>query len=322
MAISEATSGQTSGLSEVFVQSYSDHVRCFALDGCEKGTFRFAGLRAFGGFVLAGEWVDGAATELSVYSVRGGRFRIMNPWPGETPRIDPPVDGVVSRLRDGEEAIEFDSAAGQTYLLSAMGATVSEPRQPSTEERNGPRSMRCGDWDAFEPPIAYYPEDLPFGQEAAGDVVFLGMPDRCAETDAAHATMGPEADVSQALGLSGSVDWRARQTAARWLGRWATRETTARLVALAEEDETPVVQYTAGVALVRQRSAEALAEALRIARDTDTPHLRREILKAVSRLARDEEGAGVLAACLGDLALLERVWPAGCMGVPDGTGGC
>ncbi len=61
MAISEGVSGQTSGISEVYVQNYSDHIRVFEAIS-KEGVFRFAGLRAYGGFILSGECKDGKVT--------------------------------------------------------------------------------------------------------------------------------------------------------------------------------------------------------------------------------------------------------------------
>ncbi len=281
MAISEATSGQTSGLSETLVQNYSDHVRIMPLMG-DAGTFRFAGLRAHGGFVLAAEQADGALTRLTVHSVKGGRFRVMHPWPGRQTVMEPPVQMDVARLADGAEALEWPTEAGVTYRVTPAGH-AARPAPPRVEARDEPRSVATGDWDDFDPPVVYYPDDPVFGQDADGNRVYLGNPADAA-TDASERAAVSWTGI-QALLMR--TDWPARQTAARWLGRLTTPEATALLVRLAEDAaEAPVVRYTAGVSLVHQGTDQALAEAVRIARSAaDLPHLRREIHKAFGRLA-------------------------------------
>jgi len=298
MAISEATSGQTSGMSEVLLQNYSDHVRILAVAGA-RGVFRFSGLRAYGGFVLAGECVDGTVTQVTVHSLRGGTLRLANPWPGRQPAAAPTAELAGSRLADGSEALELRLCPGQTCRL-----TVEAPAQvppPAIEPREGPRWITPGDWTDFDPPVVYYPEDLPLAQETPDGRVYLGMP--------AVEPAGPPPCPAweQVLALSRRSDWQARQTAARWLARFPSKEATERLLSLARNDAVPVVCYTAGVSLVRQGTTAGLGAALRLARDASLPHLRREILKAVGRLSHSPAGAALLAAAFGDLRISGQV---------------
>ena len=299
MAISEATSGQTSGITEALVQNYSDHVRVFP-NMPSSGVFRFSGLRAFGGFLLAGECLDGNVTSITIHSLLGGALRLMNPWPGRTPTVEPAAGIAVTRLKDGSEALEITLEAETTCVLSSPDERGPDSPEPFMEKRNLPRSILCGDWDDFDPPVTYYPEDLPFGQVTTGNRVFLGMP--AVEPEPAEAPAW-----RRIRDLADNPRWQARQTAARWCGRLNTPEATELLSALARDDQTPVVRHTAGVSLVAQKTPAALGAALRIARQTERAHLRREILKAVSRLANTDEGARLLVACFGDLDFLEEV---------------
>lgn len=173
MAISEATSGQTSGISEVLVQNYTDHTRVMAVAGA-RGVFRFSGLRAHGGFILAGECARGRVTRLAVHSLRGGVLRLANPWPGTLPACAPPVPCAFCRLADGSEALELRVEPGQTCRLAAE--SVACPTPPAVRRRSGPRCVTPGDWTDFDPPVVYYPEDLPLAQETPDGRVYLGMP--------------------------------------------------------------------------------------------------------------------------------------------------
>jgi len=277
MAISEATSGQTSGMSEALVQSYSDHVRVFPRIG-GKGVFRFAGLRAMGGFVLAGECADGVVSQVAVHSLRGGAFCLANPWPGEEPEITPSVAVETVALRDGAEALRFETEAGQTYRIDCQShARCDAP--PVVEERNGPRRVPCGDWEDFTPPIAYFPCDPPYGQAAEDGTVFLGTPSE------EGASSSDEHDLEKALRLVEQDDWRARQTGARWLGRYDAPDARERLVELATGDEASVVRYTAAVALVAQGTQAGVEAAMRLAEASTDPYVRRIVLASLRQRA-------------------------------------
>lgn len=300
MAISEATSGQTSGITETLIQNYSDHARVFSgIDA--DGLFRFSGLRAYGGFVLAGECLDRAVTGLTIHSLRGETLRIMNPWPGQMPTVEPATQIKPVQLADGQDGLEIPTRAGVTYHLTGGSGQKSPPAV--VEARNAPRRITCGDWNDFSPPVVYYPEDLPFAQEPDGNDVFLGMP---SPETRDHSVPTPSWERIRLL--ADSTEWPARQTAARWLCRLSSEEAEKLLVRLATEDPVAVVRYTAGVSLVNRMGPSSLHSALLIARDADRPHLRREILKAVTRLARRPEGREKLTDLFSDLKSLEDLF--------------
>jgi hypothetical protein len=299
MALSEAASGQTSGLSETLVQNYSDHVRVFA-GRPPEGVFRFAGLRAYHGFILAGECAGGLVRSLSVHSLQGGVLRLQNPWPGQAVQAVP--GGALRKiaLADGSEGLELPAEKNKTYRLTAAAAAGQALPAPAIEVRSEPRAIACGDWDAFDPPVLYYPGDLPFAQPATADgTVFLGKP-----------RVAPEGrpkppDWDQTVALAGRDDWRARQTAARWLARFAGEDATRLLEKMALTDPVPVVAYTAGVSLVGQGTAAGLAVAFKVARLTPQAHLRREIFKAITRSAHTQPGLALLADCFSGLKNLQ-----------------
>src|SRR5262249_14687114 len=74
----EAANVHTVAISETLVQSWEEGLRLFACIGRE-GRYRFAGLRAAGGFVLSGEARDGHFAWLRVTSLSGGKLRLASP---------------------------------------------------------------------------------------------------------------------------------------------------------------------------------------------------------------------------------------------------
>jgi hypothetical protein len=297
MAICEATSGQTSGLSEVLLQNYSDHVRLFA--GTRQGIFRFAGLRAWGGFILAGECVDGTVTQVMAHSLKGGTLRLAHPWPGREVSLIGMGEIVPSAaLGDGTPALAVTLSAGASCQLRAQDAAAAAVSPPLIETRQAPRLIPCGDWTDFDPPALYYPEDLPCAQDTTGDNLYLGLPRE-------PAAPAPGPSLATAKLLAQSADWRARQTAARWLGSSRDAASVPLLLRLAG-DPVAVVAYTAGVSLVRHGSEEALRAALRLANHTALPHLRREILKATGRRPRTETLLRLCREELGSSAALDE----------------
>ena len=299
MAVVEATSGQTSGISEIFVQNYSNYIHVFGAAG-RKGVFRFSGLRAWGGFVLSGECVDGVVQEIVVYSLKGKTLYLINPWKGKKVTVEPEAKINIVRLPDGSNGLELKTKPQEVYHLQPLQNKVSS-LSPVIESRECPREIHILDWDNFDPPVVYYPEDPPFSQFSKGDRVFLGMPRK-------EMSETPAINLRNIEKLANHSDWRSRQTAARWLGRMKSIKATNLLVKIIEKEKVPVVMYTAGVSLIRQGTAYSLSRAFNIAYKTSIPHLRREIFKAIRRLSHTEEGVSLLVECFTDLNTLELIF--------------
>ncbi len=299
MSISEALSGQTSGISDIMVQSYPDHVRLFE-GTADKGVFRFSGLRTFGAFILSGKKIDGQVNEVVIYSIKGNNLILKNPWPDQKVKVEPETVLKNIELSDGSKGIKINTEAGEIYNLSAS-KTKNSTIKPVIEERDGPRQIMCKDGFEFEPPVMYFPEDPPFSQYSRGDRIFLGMPDN-------ESSKEIEVDITKTKKLMGKKDWQSRQTAARWLGRLDSMEATNLLVDLANNDDKAIVRYTAGVGLVNQQTTYGLRKALKVAIETDCGRLRREVLKAIKRqLQNDNKYNEVVTEVLSDLTLLEQI---------------
>jgi hypothetical protein len=108
----------------MFVQCCSDHVRVFpAVD--PSRVWRFSGMRAFGGFVLAVEFGGGQSRSLTVHSLLGGRIHLRSLWDAVT--VQPEVALLRSTLKDGRDVIEFQTRPGITCRLARSGGPVLPP---------------------------------------------------------------------------------------------------------------------------------------------------------------------------------------------------
>jgi phosphohistidine phosphatase SixA len=236
MSIAEGVSGQMCGLTETLLQNYTDHVRLF-MAASPGGVSRFSGLRAFGGFVLAGEFDGNQATLVVVRSLHGNKLRLLSPWQGGKITVEPPAPVALVKLKDGSEAIELSTERGKTYNLYGPKGKVAAP-PPVMEKRAGPREIRIRDGQDFDPMIIYFPQDRLYPQFSRGDRVYLGMP-REERSEALPVDM---ASVRKWLQ---SPDWRYRQTAARLLWRVNTEEAHRILKELAAKDPYSIVRYSA-----------------------------------------------------------------------------
>ena len=237
MSIAEGVSGLEAALTETLVQQYADHMRLFE-SANPRGVSRFSGLRAFGGFELAGEYADGKTRSVTVHSLKGNTLRLMNPWQGAAIRIEPPAVLKTFKLSDGKEGLEIQTDAGKTYRLMASDLPRDPLPAPVMEQRVHPRSIPVRDGADFDPKIVYFPTDRLFPQFSRGDRVYLGMP---LEEESAS----PKIDMDRIKAFLKSSDWRDRQTAARWLHRVQTPEAETLLNDLARNDPDPVVRLSA-----------------------------------------------------------------------------
>ncbi len=274
VTLCEGVSGQVASLCEMLVQNYEDHTRIMPTVG-KQGLFRFAGLRGFGGFVLAGECLDGQMRQLVIHSLRGNTLRINNPWPGQELVIQPETIVRQLRLADGTPGLEIETKPGLTYRLHTQPSLAIASPTPFIEKRSAPREVMLKDGYDFRPILVIYPEDLPPAQINKGDRMYLGIPRE-------NKSQPLTADFTLAKKLAESTDWPARQTAARWLGRLSTQEATDLLVTLVKKDPSAVVRNTAAVALVIQNTEYATQQARQLAAESDK-YLKAEIESAFMR---------------------------------------
>ena len=284
-SVVEGANSHTVAITETLLQSWPDQIRLFPC-AAATGAYRFAGLRAFGGFVVSAQLEDGELSRAEIGSLCGGPIEIAWPWGVEGVSVEEWSGGsrrpvaVEWRQRAGETRLRFETTAGSRYRIGAGQAAAMRP--PVPERRSAPRRIAVDEAEAGHGRLLHYPEDLPFGQVVEDAYLYLGNPSAPAE-----ARREPDLEALAAAALS--PDWGDRQQAARILGRAHHHDDEAipLLVRLCGDAAAPVAQ-TAAVSLVRRGSERAVAEARRLARESSVPGLRREVEKALLRWRGEE----------------------------------
>ena len=196
-------------------------------------------------------------------------------------------------------------ARGAQCVLAPRGSresSVGSPQagirvaEPEITQRGGPRRIVLPEWDEYDPPVVYYPADLPSPQ-GGENVVFLGIP----QERPADETRGQRWGMDRLRNLARRDDWQSRATAARLLAHDTSGEATALLAGMAGRDPVPVVRYAAGVSLILQGTEESFTQAVALVRETEIPHLTREIWKTARRWVRSGRGRGGCESVLREL---------------------
>jgi Glycosyl hydrolase family 95 catalytic domain len=276
----EAASAQTVATAETLVQSWDDTVRVFPCVG-DEGRYRFAGLRAAGGFVLSGEAQEGRLRWIRVNSLTGGALRLSSPLLRDIVARDTasgravPFKWVHGTQED--RALQLECKAGATYHLLAGEQVKVDLELAPAPLRDQPRSISIRDVEAYGSHFVHYPEDLPFGQVVSDENLYLGRPGQYGRVAALPKLQDL---LVKAVGRS----WQERQDAARLMARLQpTREILGALDRLCSDSMT-VVAHTAAVTLVHLKTPEALSIAQAHAEKDAIPGLKREVEKARRRL--------------------------------------
>jgi hypothetical protein len=278
--IVEAASTQTVAISETLIQSWRDTVRLFPCIAGE-GRYRFAGLRAAGGFVMSGEAKDGRLVWLRATSLIGGTLRLSSPLlkdivvretAGGKPVAFKWVHGTGQ-----ERALELECRRAASYDLLSGADVKVDLDLAAAPTRDQPRSIAIRKVEEYGSGFVHYPEDLPFGQLVADENLYLGKPERYG---VAAALPRRQDLLVKAQGRS----WQERQEAARLMARLQpTRELLEALDRLCSDSVT-VVAHTAAVTLVHLNTPAALRIAEAHAQKDAVPGLKREVEKARRRL--------------------------------------
>lgn len=122
--------GGTSGIAEMLLQSHEGFVSVLPSlpEAWPEG--RVSGLCARGGFVLAVNWKDGAATRISVHATRGGHIRLACSGIGAA-EVNDAAGRAVEMTREGANMITFDTVPGGEYVITGL-----RPDRPVTAPRN------------------------------------------------------------------------------------------------------------------------------------------------------------------------------------------
>ncbi|MEI6971712.1 MAG: glycoside hydrolase family 95-like protein [bacterium] len=109
----ENCAGIPAGINEMLLQSHEGFLRLFPCWPMGRPA-RFAGLRAYGAFLVSAAYDGETVQRIDVVSERGGRCRVLKPWPGL--KIASTHDGLPVAFTDGN-IVEFETEAGITCRL-------------------------------------------------------------------------------------------------------------------------------------------------------------------------------------------------------------
>ena len=131
----ESLGNFTAGLQEMLLQSHERAIRVFPATP-DEWECAFT-LLAQGGFLVTSRREAGQPVRfIEILSKRGGRCAVIAPWPGQT---DVLCDGRPVQDKSGIERVEFDTAAGQRYLLVPHGASAPNPVNYSGQTNSAPK---------------------------------------------------------------------------------------------------------------------------------------------------------------------------------------
>jgi len=106
-------------LNEMLMQSHEGVIRFFPVWEEERPA-RFHRLRAYGAFLVSGEFADGVVKSARIESEKGRACRVQNPWPGQTFRVTDLATGAeVACKADPKRAdyLVFKTDPGRAYQL-------------------------------------------------------------------------------------------------------------------------------------------------------------------------------------------------------------
>lgn len=105
-------------LNECMMQSYSGIVRLFP-NAQGLGQARFQSLRAAGAFLISAKYDGRTITELSLFSEKGKRLHIEEPWKGSSIRVTRIRDGQAVNVGAEGTIYSFETEPGETYRIEA-----------------------------------------------------------------------------------------------------------------------------------------------------------------------------------------------------------
>jgi hypothetical protein len=108
-------------LNEMLMQSHEGVIRCFPVWEKERPA-QFHRLRAYGAFLVSGEFANGAVRTARIESEKGRPCRVQNPWPGQTLRIlDATTGAEIPHSADPKrpDYLTFNTEQGRAYNLTS-----------------------------------------------------------------------------------------------------------------------------------------------------------------------------------------------------------
>ena len=109
--------GVIAPLQEMMLQSWDGVIRVFPA-WPKRVEARFATFAAEGAFLVSASWKEGAVSDLSIQSGKGGRCRLENPWKAKLTVVDDNGQAV-DVVEEDLGVVSFDTVEGRTYTINA-----------------------------------------------------------------------------------------------------------------------------------------------------------------------------------------------------------
>ena len=107
-------------LNECLLQSYAGVIRLFPNTN-GLGAARFRNLRAVGAFLVSAAWDGKRIFDVEILSEKGAKARVVNPWPAARARVVRARDRQPAAAGHQHGIVEFQTAAGEAYILAPEG---------------------------------------------------------------------------------------------------------------------------------------------------------------------------------------------------------
>lgn len=103
-------------INECLLQSYTGELRLTPNWTKANGSARFQTLRAVGAFLVSGEIANGEVRWLEVTAEKGGKLRVISPWPGQKVQVTRAGQAGAGQTLSGER-LEIDTKPGERLML-------------------------------------------------------------------------------------------------------------------------------------------------------------------------------------------------------------